>query len=437
MKKIMAVLLSVAVLFAFAACDNSTTNPYFGKQVISVTLADSPDYIEGETINPADIDLRVVFDNGSAVISADTVGLTRTTAAADGEEFKVSSADASAKSIEFKFNYGSYNAFDEDSGLKTWKIQVPVYEVEGLKIGTANAATTVKKDAAEVSLDGLAFSIVYDGTSEKTVSKADLATYGIDLKATATTTTVDAKVKVSVADSGSAALSADKIKLDADWYVTVTEDPATVIKDVAIELDPDYDLFKVDGAGTVNNSLKETHFIVTVTYEDPETTPTEYKGTIDSISPTGVSVAFSEYAGEKLEEEFGKDFAPTTVKAFVTIGDEVYTPTLEMDYTEDYPVAIEASTTIEKFRWGYEFETGDFDYKVTALASGASIDGGSRAATAAEEAKIKVDTESVLIGTTPSTGGSADYPVSFSWTEDVNHTGGVVITGCSVVVVEK
>ena len=81
MKKIMAVLLTVAVLFAFAACDNSTVNPYFGKQVASVTLESTPDYLGGETINPADVELRVVYDDGTtAFITGDEAGLDRLSA---------------------------------------------------------------------------------------------------------------------------------------------------------------------------------------------------------------------------------------------------------------------------------------------------------------------------------------------------------------------
>ena len=76
MKKIMAVLFSVAMLFAFASCDNSTTsNPYFGQQVQRVVLESAPDYVVGDTINPADVQIRVVYDNGSAIISGEEAGM--------------------------------------------------------------------------------------------------------------------------------------------------------------------------------------------------------------------------------------------------------------------------------------------------------------------------------------------------------------------------
>ena len=133
MKKIIAVLLSVAVLFAFAACDNSTTNPYFGKQVQSVTLQSSPDYLVGETVNPADIALRVVYtDNTTATIYGDQVGLTRE----DG--FKIVEADATTGSVSFDFTYGSYNALSDKAGKPMpWTIAVPAYKIEGVKVDVA------------------------------------------------------------------------------------------------------------------------------------------------------------------------------------------------------------------------------------------------------------------------------------------------------------
>ena len=76
MKKIMAVLLSIAVVFAFAACDNSTTaNPYFGQQVQRVVLESAPDYLVGETIDPADVKILVEYDNGSVVLTGEDVGM--------------------------------------------------------------------------------------------------------------------------------------------------------------------------------------------------------------------------------------------------------------------------------------------------------------------------------------------------------------------------
>ena len=67
MKKIIAFALSIAVLFAFAACEAGTIPPYYGKTVESITLLSAPDYIVGETLNPADLSFRVVYDNGEEV----------------------------------------------------------------------------------------------------------------------------------------------------------------------------------------------------------------------------------------------------------------------------------------------------------------------------------------------------------------------------------
>ena len=64
MKKIIVCVLSIAVLFAFAACEASTPVSYYGKNVDSITLLSAPDYVQGETLNPADLSFRVVYNNG-------------------------------------------------------------------------------------------------------------------------------------------------------------------------------------------------------------------------------------------------------------------------------------------------------------------------------------------------------------------------------------
>ena len=75
MKKIMAVVLSLAVLFAFAACSDGPTK-FFGKDVLGVVVESTPDYIENEVLNPADVDLRVIFNDGSeAVYSGAELGM--------------------------------------------------------------------------------------------------------------------------------------------------------------------------------------------------------------------------------------------------------------------------------------------------------------------------------------------------------------------------
>ena len=66
-KKFFILALAAAVLFAFAACEAGTIPPYYGKTVESITLLSAPDYIVGETLNPADLSFRVVYDNGEEV----------------------------------------------------------------------------------------------------------------------------------------------------------------------------------------------------------------------------------------------------------------------------------------------------------------------------------------------------------------------------------
>ena len=159
MKKILAVLISATVLFAFAACDNSATNnPYFGQQVQRVVLASAPDYVEGDTINPADVKVTVEYDNGSATLTGEDVGMYSSSG------FTVTTAG----SIPFDVKFGSYNSYlDEDAGSKSWKIYIPVYSIDSLKVDATNGATTVEKGASAVDPMDLAYTIVYNKGTEK------------------------------------------------------------------------------------------------------------------------------------------------------------------------------------------------------------------------------------------------------------------------------
>ena len=111
MKKIIAFALSIAVLFAFAACEAGTIPPYYGKTVESITLLSAPDYIVGETLNPADLSFRVVYDNGEEVTRTGAdLGLAPTKTGTDSK-LEIDSngsykfADATAK--EFGIVYGT------------------------------------------------------------------------------------------------------------------------------------------------------------------------------------------------------------------------------------------------------------------------------------------------------------------------------------------
>ena len=412
MKKIIAVLLSVAVLFAFAACDNSTTNPYFGKQVQSVTLQSSPDYLVGETVNPADIALRVVYtDNTTATVYGDQVGLTRSDDT-NKNGFNIVEADATAGSVAFDFTYGSYNALSDNAGKPMpWTITVPAYAIEGVKVDVTNAPTTVVEGAQTVKTDNLVFSLVYNTNEEKTGISAKTLEEVYKIEPTATVGEVASDNTAPVTVSVTPTL---KVTGAENWVVTVTE--ADTSYTVSIVCDPDQEIFKEKEA-TNTESLSTLEVVVTITYADPDVLPEVYKGTAGSALTGGsksIIVAFSDYAGDKLTTAFEEGvFAPSSVNAYLTIDGKYYgKESLTIDYDEDYPAVVKAKLTDEgaTFKPGQDFDFDDFTFVVTETAAGLEPED-VKLTNAEEKANIKILTWGVDFGTAPTN----TYPVSFEW----------------------
>ena len=419
MKKIIAVLLSVAVLFAFAACDNSTTNPYFGKQVQSVTLQSSPDYLVGETVNPADIALRVVYtDNTTATVYGDQVGLKR-----DGG-FTIAEADVKS-GASFDFNYGSYNALNKDNAGKPmpWSITVPVYTVEGVKVDVTNAPTTVAEGEKTVKTDNLVFSLVYNTNEEKTgiSAKTLKEVYKIEPTATVGEVASDNTAPVTVSVSPSMDVTGDE-----NWVVTVTE--ADTSYTVSIKHNPEQEIFKVKDA-TTTESLSTLEFIVTVTYADPEKMPEIYSGTAGSAltaadgGDKSIVVNFSEFAGNKLTTAFEEGvFDPSSVNAYITIDGKYYgVEKLDIDYTDDYPTKVEAMVALDgkTFDVGKPFDIQDFKFVIKETAALGTVTSGDVLKDSEKKANIEIVTWGVDYGTSP---GTEDYPVVFKWIGETETT---------------
>ena len=207
----MAVLLAVAVIFTFAACENGTTvNPYFGQQVQRIVFESAPDYVVGESINPADVKVLVEYDNGSAILTGEDVGMYRT------EGYKVGEADGTKGYVTLNFNYGSDNPYlSETPAVKDWHVNVPVYSISKIKVDASSDSSTVETTDTEVSLSTiskLGYTVVYTkGTEEveRTVSYVDLLKLGITVSGSVTTDDVEPGEKVYVSVSAKQVFSED------------------------------------------------------------------------------------------------------------------------------------------------------------------------------------------------------------------------------------
>ena len=215
MKKILSILLAVAVVFSFAACSNGPEYTFYGKEVASVTLSSAPAYLKGETVNPSDVSLRVVFDDGTeTTVTGQDVGMKTS------DEKFVMDEDG----LTFDFNYG----VDKDNKAQKHSIEIKPVTLTGLQIDPADAAKAIAKNAVSVDTTGLVYTAVYDGGSKEisaTLAKslvtglnfsvpAGLATAEVEDELTITPDTVSGNVKPV---------------MTSDWVVKVVEDPKAVV----------------------------------------------------------------------------------------------------------------------------------------------------------------------------------------------------------------
>lgn len=452
MKKIFAVLMSVAVLFAFAACDNSsTTNPYFGKQVVSVTLQSTPDYLAGETINPAEIALRVVYDDGTiATVYGDEVSLYREIG------FKTSPSSTAKNPAEFTAVYGTENPVLVDNAKEqTWTIKIPVYVASGLKIDTANAVTTVA-EGDDVSTEGLVYTVQYkkgEATVERVIEAKDLDVLGISVKATVPTTAEadDKDVKVTVTASGAGWNSNNKITGVSDWTVDVIEDTADVVTNVTIVRDTDYDLFSTATEGAKKlNTIADIEYVVTVEFGDG-TKKTYNSDEIEGLTMANFTNLKSVDNGDAsmgvwFKEYNGLDYkltnTDTNLVAYVAYklkdGEmQVKTAPLSIgQYTTDYITIYNAvrSDDSATFAEGEDFNlTSDFKFTVKAYASGKDPKENEEAPRTGID--FAEESRKVAYGAYAADSVSHSFPVEFVW-KGSKHNQTISITGTSVTVAD-
>ena len=156
MKKIISILLALAVVFSFAACENGVVFPENAeKTVLSVTLESAPEYLVGETVDPADVTLRVVYgDRTEDTFTGAELGLTAT----------------SYKLTDVKNTFTVKFGAPVEGTIKPWSINIPAYKLDKLVVDPTEAVKTVAKDAQTISTTGLAFTGTYNGNQTKSVS---------------------------------------------------------------------------------------------------------------------------------------------------------------------------------------------------------------------------------------------------------------------------
>ena len=250
MKKVMIAMLALAVVFGFAACDNSTSNSGTPSQLdvsyIEATAKSEIDYLVGETPDPADFTFTGFDMTGNVVVENMASSLF------------AAQAPLAKNADEAVFVYNGAVS------VPAIKVPVNVYEVEKLTVD-ATAADVVKTyytvvatdgdSSANVDLDkyapyakinktGLVVTATYNGTETKTVDAKDYdATLGTITENTTDLTSFkklnwatnqlstdidnkDVVVKISMDNTSAAAMYKVEFKdnLISSIYVDVDED---------------------------------------------------------------------------------------------------------------------------------------------------------------------------------------------------------------------
>ena len=155
MKKILIALLAVAVIFSFAACDNSTgtgSGSYEDLYVTSISVSKAADapaaYFDGEAFDIEDYVVVATQLNGETV-NIDVTDGTVTTSL-DGKKYTINGTDNdAAKAVEITFTYLSTFA----PAPVQAKISVPVYKLTNFSVTGDQKQYYVGQDETDINRD--------------------------------------------------------------------------------------------------------------------------------------------------------------------------------------------------------------------------------------------------------------------------------------------
>lgn len=152
MRKVFIGVLAALMLFAFVACDNNAPQaPLMGNQIEGVELVSVPDYLYGEKIDPAKVQLNVVKNDGSKI-------------AYTGTELQMDAVTLNADTTAVAVTY---------AGL-TFYVNVPAYEPELITFNISGIkATTISLGASDkLDITGTTVTATYDGGKIKDITEA-------------------------------------------------------------------------------------------------------------------------------------------------------------------------------------------------------------------------------------------------------------------------
>ena len=147
MRKVFIGVLAALMLFAFVACDNNAPQaPLMGNQIEGVELVSVPDYLYGEKIDPAKVQLNVVKNDGSKI-------------AYTGTELQMDAVTLNADTTAVAVTYAGLNFY---VNVPAYAVELVTFDISGIK------ASTISLGSSDVfDITGTTVMATYDGGKTK------------------------------------------------------------------------------------------------------------------------------------------------------------------------------------------------------------------------------------------------------------------------------
>lgn len=406
MKKILALVLSIAAILSFVACEAGTVPPVYGKTVVSVTYADSANYIVGETLNPADVTLRVVYDDGTeATFTGAELGLKPVA--------ERSTYVLVGTSTQYEVAYGTDKKGNQPA--EPWKVNVPAvkYSDTEIAIDPSNAVKEVVVDTPNLTpyLPGLGYVVTFkDGTS-KTINPAEIyepeknwisitdASFVYDFSE-------EGDVTVELADT-----VADYITISPEWNVEVV-DALSVDYEFRLALKDGFEIFEKG-----SNKLSDLRANI------------EVYASVNGVEiPTPVSSSDATYTFDDYDESIKVQDYVKSYDVTVKFEGEQYPATFSFEYTKDYPRTVVATAPTKAYHDEDTILPGDFTYTYSNWASTYTKYTDSEVAALVDSSYFTVNNALILKGEQQASESTRVATTSISW-KNPDQTVNVTING--------
>ena len=256
MRKLMIAMLALAVVFGFAACDNSTANSGAASQLdvayIEAVEKTATDYLVGETADPADFTFTGYDAAGNVVIEdmASTL-FAATKPFAKGDDEAVFTYSGTVKVPAIKVPVSVYEIEKLTVDATADNVKKSYYTIS--KVGTVAVDATSTAEGGDyyaytlVDKTGLVVTATYNGTSEKVIDADDY---------TAVLGTVTENTETgfaAISDWTSATLTGKDAVVRISMDGTTAEDyyavnfSANVISSIYFDIPEDYKLYYAEG----------------------------------------------------------------------------------------------------------------------------------------------------------------------------------------------